>query len=68
MNTSVASEIAIRFLGDVVAELVLHDRVLDVAAPFGPERFDRKRIDRERIDRGRVDPVAAGHREEDRRC
>ena len=23
---------------DVVAELVLHDRVLDVAAPFGPER------------------------------
>lgn len=25
---------------DVVAELVLHDRVLDVAAPFGPGRFD----------------------------
>ena len=53
---------------DVVAELVLHDRVLDVAAPFGPERFDRGRFDRERIDRERVDPVAAGHREEDRRC
>ncbi len=35
---------------DVVAELVLHDRVLDVAAPFGPGRFD---------------PVAAGHRGED---
>ena len=25
---------------DVVAELVLHDRLLEVAEPFGPERFD----------------------------
>ena len=25
---------------DVVAGLVLHDRVLDVAAAFGPERFE----------------------------
>jgi glycine oxidase len=26
---------------DVVAELVVHDRVLEVAEPFGPARFDR---------------------------
>jgi glycine oxidase len=25
---------------DVVVELVVHDRVLDVATPFGPERFE----------------------------
>lgn len=27
--------------GDVVAELVLHDRVLEVAAPFGVDRFEQ---------------------------
>lgn len=32
---------------DVVAELVVHDRLLAVAAAFGPERFDRAPVDTE---------------------
>lgn len=31
---------------DTVAELVLHDRVLEVAEPFGPDRFPTERFDR----------------------
>ncbi len=37
---------------DVVAELVLHDRLLEVAEPFGPERFDQGRSDRSPVGTG----------------
>lgn len=35
--------------GDVVAELILHDRLLPVAEPFGVERFDRSASDRTEV-------------------
>ena len=46
--------------GEVVAELILHDRLLPVAEPFGPERFGPERFGQKGLGSERFGPKGLG--------